>query len=130
MKGIGMFNCYNNFFKYVEMLRSFNGLTQQLFENKFRNMLFSIYNFIEEEYYINSIKSLGYDGDIDSLEFMILDTNGVSHEELLLFRHYIEDEIQKGRVIVSIMFYPCKKGTISIVIKPKSVNIEDIIKKS
>ena len=112
------------------MLKSFNGLTQQLFEKDFKDMLFSVYNFAEEEYYTHSIKNLGYDTDIDSLEFMTLDMDGVSNNDLISFRHYIEDELQKGRVIISVMFYSGKRGIVPVVIKPKSVNIEDILKES
>ena len=83
------------------MLKSYNGLTQQMFEKPFRDMLFSIYNFAEEEFYIHGLKNLGFDSDIDNLEFMSLDTDNVTNG---------------------------KKGILPIVIKPKSVDLEDVLK--
>lgn len=112
------------------MLKSFNGLTQQLFEKDFRNMLFGVYNFAEEEYYIHNLSKLGYDSDIDSLEFITLDMNGANNNDLVSFRQYIEDELQKGKAVVDVLFYSSKKGIVPVVIKPKDVNIEDILKES
>ncbi len=110
------------------MLKSFNGLTQQLFEKPFKNMLFSIYNFAEDEYYIHELKKLGYDTDIDSLEFITLDLNGVDIKELTAFRQYVENDLQDGKIVIGILFYMSQKGLIPIVIKPKSVKIEEVFK--
>jgi len=110
------------------MLKSYNGLTQQMFEKPFRNMLFSIYNFAEEEFYIHGLQNLGFDNDIDNLEFMSLDTENVSGNDILLFKQYIEKELQKDKVIVGVLLYKGKKGILPIVIKPKSVDIEDVLK--
>lgn len=112
------------------MLKSFNGLTQQLFEKPFKNMLFSIYNFAEDEYYIHELKKLGYDTDIDSLEFITLDLNGVDIKELTAFRQYVENDLQDGKIVIGILFYMSQKGLIPIVIKPKSVKIEEVFKEA
>ncbi len=110
------------------MLKSYNGLTQQMFEKPFRNMLFSIYNFAEEEFYIHGLKNLGYDTDIDNLEFMSLDTENVTNSDILLFKQYIEIDLQKDNVIVGVLLFKGKKGILPIVIKPKSIDIEDVLK--
>ena len=110
------------------MLKSFNGLTQQLFEKPFRKMLYSIYNFAEEEFYIHNLKKLGFESDVDSLEFMSLDVKDVSSNDILLFKQYIEEELQKSNVIVCVLLYKSSKGSVPIVIKPKSVDIEDVLK--
>ena len=110
------------------MLKSFNGLTQQMFEKPFRNMLFSIYNFAEEEFYIHGLKNLGYDTDIDNLEFMSLETENITNSDILLFKQYVETDLQKDNVIIGVLLFKGKKGTLPIVIKPKSVDIEDVLK--
>lgn len=110
------------------MLKSYNGLTQQMFEKPFRNMLFSIYNFAEEEFYIHGLKNLGFDSDIDNLEFMSLDTENISGNEILLFKQYIEKELQNDNVVVGVLLFKGKKGILPIIIKPKSVDLEDALK--
>lgn len=110
------------------MLKSFNGLTQQLFEKPFRNMLYSIYNFAEEEFYIHGLKNLGYENDVDSLEFISLDIDGISNNEIALFKQYIENDLQNGNVIVGVLLFNGKKGVLPIVVKPKSIDIEDVLK--
>lgn len=112
------------------MLKSFNGLTQQIFEKPFKSILFSIYNFAEEEFYIHGLKKLGYDTDIDSLEFIMLDRSGITTNEIRLFKQYIEDDLQKNCVVISILLYKGKKEIVPIVIKPKSVKVEDILKEN
>lgn len=111
------------------MLNDFDGLTQQLFEKPFRNMLFTIYNFAEEDFYIHNLRNLGYDGDIDELEFISLDAKGISVGEIRDFKNYIEKVIQNESVVVGILLYKGKYGQIvPIAIKPKKVNITDVIK--
>ena len=109
------------------MLKSFNGLTQQVFEKPFRGMLYGVYNFAEDEYYTHRLKNMGYDTDIDSLEFMSLDIDG-NINELIPFKQYIENEIQGDKKVMEVLLYKGKKGILPIVIKPKSVNVEDILK--
>ena len=110
------------------MLKSFNGLTQQMFEKPFRDMLYSIYNFAEEEFYIHGLKNLGYENDVDSLEFISLDIDGISNNEIALFKQYIENDLQNGNVIVCVLLFKGKKGVLPIVVKPKSIDIEDVLK--
>ena len=111
------------------MLKSFNGLTQQIYEKPFRNMLYTIYNFAEEEFYIHGLEKLGFENDIDSLEFISIDVDNVSFSEITLFKRYIEDELQDGNVVIGVLLYKGGKSVIPIVIKPKSVDVEDILKK-
>jgi len=110
------------------MLKSFGGLTQQMFEKPFKNMLFSVYNFAEEEFYIHKLRSFGYDCDIDDLEYMTIDKNGANDSEVGLFKNYIEDEIQNGKPIVGILLYKGKNGSVPVVVKPKNVDITSILK--
>ena len=110
------------------MLKSFNGLTQQMFEKPFRDMLYSIYNFAEEDFYIHGLSKLGYESDVDSLEFIMLDVDAINYNELLLFKQYVESDLQKGNVIVGVLLYKGKKGILPIVVKPKSIDIEDVLK--
>lgn len=112
------------------MLKSFNGLTEQIFRKDFRNMLFSVYNFAEEEYYISKLGKLGYDNGIDNLEFITLDNNNSSNEDLVSFKNYIENVLQNGRVIIGVLFYRSKGRITPIIIKPKSALVEDILKES
>lgn len=112
------------------MLKDFSGLTQQLFKKPFRNMLFTIYNFADDEFYIHNLRNLGYDVDIDDLEFLSLDAKGISLDEIKNFKNYIENTIQNGSAIVGILLYKGKYGKIvPIAIKPKTINIVDVIKR-
>lgn len=107
-------------------LKSFNGLTQQMFEKPFKTMLYTIYNSAEEERYTHNIVRLGYDNDIDSLEFVVLDkVDGVNLKE---FKYYIENELQNGEIIVGVLLIDSKKGKIPVIIKPKSVDIVSVFK--
>lgn len=110
------------------MLKKFGGLTQQLFEKPFRNMLYGIYNFADDERYIINVSKKGYDCDIDDFEYLSLDCKGIPLQEIKAFKYYIENEIEGGNVIVGILLYKGKKGILPIAIKPKSVKIEDVIK--
>jgi len=112
------------------MLKDFNGLTQQIFEKPFRNMLYSIYNFADEEFYIHGLRNLGYDTDIDNLEFISLDIDNVTNDEISSFKVYIENEVQHYNVVIGVLFFKGKNGILPIVIKPKSVNVEDVLKQN
>ena len=108
-------------------LKAFNGFTQQLFENPFRDMLFTIYNFAEEERYTYNLAKLGYDADFDSLEFSILEkVDGVNLRD---FKNYIESEVQHDNVVIGIFLINThKRGVVPVVVKPKSVDITSILK--
>ena len=108
-------------------IKNFNGLTQQMFDKPFRDMLFTIYNFAEEERYTHNLKRLGYDNDIESLEFAVLDV--VDDVNLGSFKYYIESEVQNDNVVVGVLLFKGKKGLVPIVIKPKSVDITSIFER-
>ena len=111
------------------MLTSFSGLTQQLFERPFRSMLYSVYNIADEDRYIVRYRSYGYDTDIDSLECMIFDVNDIENNEMKLFKRYIETEIQNDKTVIGIMLSKTSKGKYNLIaIKPKSIEVSDIIK--
>lgn len=110
------------------MLKSFGGLTQQLFEKPFKNMLFSVYNFAEEEFYILKLKNFGYDCDIDDLEYMVLDKGEINNNEILQFKSYIEDELQMGKPIIGVLPYKGKNGIVPVVVKPKEVKLDNVFK--
>ena len=111
------------------MLKSFSGLTQQLFDKPFRSMLYGVYNIADEDRYILRYHFYGYDADIDSLECMIFDVNGIENNEMKLFKKYIETEIQKDKTVIGIILSKTSKGKENLIaIKPKSVEISDIIK--
>lgn len=113
------------------MLKSFGGLTQQLFEKPFRNMLYGVYNMADEDRYIVRYRSYGYDTDIDSFECMIFDVNNIDNNEMVQFKRYIETEIQKDKTVIGIMLSKTSKGKYNLIaIKPKSVEVSDIIKKA
>lgn len=110
------------------MLKNYKGLTEQMFEKDFRNMLYGIYNFAEEERYIYNLRQNGYDCDVDSLEFMILEGDDITLDDIKNLKHYIESEIQHDKVVVGILAFKAKKGVVPVVIKPKNVKIEEILK--
>ena len=111
------------------MLKSFGGLTEQLFEKPFRNMLYAVYNFAEEDRYIHRLSTMGYDIDIDSLECLIFDVGGVSADEILSFKKYIETDIENDKTVVGILALKKKGGGYNaIAIKPKGVIVSEVVK--
>ena len=106
------------------MLKSFGGLTEQLFEKSYRDMLYTLYNIADEERYIAKYNGYGYDTDIDSLEFVALDSEYDDEKYLNAFKHYIEDEIQYGKTVIAILIV--KKHLFAI--KPKNVKVENFIR--
>lgn len=111
------------------MLKEFNGLTSQLFERQFKDMLFSIYNFAEEEFYVKRVAKLGYETDIDNLEYMILDRKDIKDKELNDFKKYVESELQNDNIVIGVLLYKGKNGIVPVIVKPKGVSIEDVLKK-
>lgn len=110
------------------MLQNFGGLTPQLFDKPFKSMLYSIYNMAEEESYFLRYQKYGYDIDIDNFEYMIFNTEDISYNELLSFKSYIEENIEKNKTVVGILIMKVKSGNVLIAIKPKTVDIVDIVK--
>ena len=111
------------------MLKSFSGLTQQLFEKPFRSMLYGVYNMADEDRYIVRYRSYGYDTDIDNFECMIFDVNNIDNNEMVQFKRYIETEIQKDKTVNGIILSKTSKGKYNLIaFKPKSVEVSDIIK--
>ena len=85
-------------------LKSFNGLTQQMFEKPFKTMFFQNINDIWDEFRIS----------------IICDRRDN--------KYYIENELQNGEIIVGVLLIDSKKGKIPVIIKPKSVDIITIFK--
>lgn len=111
------------------MLRQFNGLTQQLIEKPFRNMLYGVYNIADEERYTNRLRSYGYDTDIDSLECMIFDTNGIDDNTLADFKKYIETDVEKDKTAIGIIISKSRNGKYGMVaIKPKKIEVKEVFK--
>ena len=105
----------------------FNGLIAQMAEGTFNDMIFSIYNFAEDEFYTHSLARLGYDSAKDCLEYMILDRGDFTASELGAFKTYFEDVLQEGRPVIGILLYKSPKGIVPIAVKPKSYGIGEVI---
>ena len=110
-------------------MKSFNGLSEQIFEKTFRNMLFSVYNLAEEEGYLLGLERMGFDNDIDSLEFIMFDTPNMEEFELKGFKYYVEEEVQKGNVLFGVLIIKGEKFSM-VGVKPKKVDICDILSKN
>lgn len=114
---------------FFNIMKSFNGLSEQIFEKPFRKMLFSVYNLAEEDGYQLGLERMGFDNDIESLEFIMFDTPNMEEFELKGFKYYIEDELQHGNVLFGVILIKTPKlGMVGI--KPKKVDIGDIFSKS
>ena len=111
------------------MLKSYNGLTEQMFTLPFRDMLYSIYNFAVEDGYVQGLKRMGYPCDVEDLEFVVLNTDGISGDVILGFKQYFEKEVQNDNVVFGVVICKGKKGSALTVIKPKSEDILNINKK-
>lgn len=108
-------------------MKEYNGLTKQLFERKFRDMLFSVYNFAEDEHYTDRLSTLGYDSNIENLEFFMFDYDGVDSLLFKQFKKYVESELQNDNVVIGILLMQTSKCLRVLAIKPKNVNVLDIL---
>lgn len=108
-------------------MKSFNGLSEQLFSKNFRPMLFSIYNIAEEERYLVGLEQMGFEYGIEDLECLLFDTMEMEERELNAFKSYIEDTVQKGNVLVGIFVVKGNKLGMAAV-KPRKIDIIDVLK--
>lgn len=108
-------------------MKEYNGLTRQLFEREFRDMLFSVYNFAEDEHYTDRLSALGYDSNIENLEFFMFDYDGVDSLLFKQFKKYVESELQNDNVVIGILLMQTSKCLRVLAIKPKNVNVLDIL---
>ena len=111
------------------MLKSHNGLTEQMFSKPFCNLLYTFYNLAEEEQYIRQLGIMGYDTDIESLECLPLVKDDVlTNDGIYNFKRYIENDLQGDNVVVYVLLYKVKNGLLPIEKKKKNVNLSDVLK--
>lgn len=98
-------------------------LTKILENGEFKPLRFTVYNYLEEEErYQQNLSNLGYDSSYEDLEGkMIQMDNDIANA----FKHYIEDELQNGSVVVNICVL--NGSNYITVVKPKSVELNSIL---
>jgi hypothetical protein len=96
--------------------QGYDGLVEQLKNNDYRNMLYGIYNLIDDENYINKISAMGYDTDINSLEFTIFNTTNIKNDTVKSFK----EEVERENKAVGIFVVNGKKRSL-IAVKPKAI---------
>jgi hypothetical protein len=109
------------------IFKEFGGMTRQMIDSPYKDMLFTIYNMAEDERYTHNLSRFGYDGGMDSLEFSILDRPlGIKCSD---FKFYVENELQDGNVVVGVFSLKGKNGgIIPVVIKPKGLDLNEYFK--
>ena len=101
-------------------------LTQILESGEFKPLRFTVYNYLEEEErYQQNLSKFGYDSSYEDLEGKMLQ---MDNDTANAFKHYIEDDIQKGSVVVNICVL--KDSNYITVVKPKSVELRTILTNS
>ena len=90
-------------------------------------MLFSLYNIADEDRYLIGLESMGFEYGIEDLECLLFDTMEMEERELNAFKTYIEDNVQKGNVLVGIFIVKGKKLGMAAV-KPRRIDIIDVLK--
>lgn len=101
-------------------------LTQILESGEFKPLRFTVYNYLEEEErYQQNLSNLGYDSSYEDLEGKIIQ---MDNDTANAFKHYIEDDIQNGSVVVNICVL--KDSNYITVVKPKGVELHTILMNS
>lgn len=114
------------------MNKNFEGLIKQILEKPFNRMLYTVYNFVVDEGYVNQLVRQGIDADIDDLEFIKFDICEEEKENIKKgkcdkfksFRTYIEQEIQGGKPVLCI-FIMKDYGAV-VAVKPKNYDFRNI----
>lgn len=119
------------------MLRNYEELIGELIENKFGRMYFTVYNFADEDGWVNEISSLNKKSyDFDDLEMMrftlpIEDIEGLKNGEKQVidkynvFKRVVENELQKIPNVA--IFIMSDIGGV-FAVKPKDYNVIDLFK--
>lgn len=98
-------------------------LTKILESGEFKPLRFTVYNYLEEEErYQQNLSNLGYDSSYDDLEGKMIQMDS---DIANTFKHYIEDELQNGSVVVNICVL--NGSNYVTVVKPKSVELKSIL---
>lgn len=101
-------------------------LYEILEKGEFKPLRFTVYNYLEEEErYQQKLSCLGYDSSYEDLEGKVVK---MDNDVAIEFKHYIEDRLQNGSVVVTICVL--KDSNYITVVKPKSVNIYSILTQS
>ena len=114
----------------------YDTLLQQLYEKDFNELRFTVYNFIENDGYVNEISAihkLKY--GIDDFEFIVFDIpeddrNAIKHGNALViqryrvFKQYIEKECQE---VPNCAIFIMKELGLVIAVKLKTFNIREMI---
>lgn len=110
----------------------YDELLEQLYSKDFSDLRFTVYNFIENDGYVNEISAAhGEKYGIDDFEFMVFDIsdedkkaiksgNAVTIQRYRAFKHYIEEECQK---IPNCGIFIMKELGIVIAVKLKYYNL-------
>ena len=112
-------------------------LLSQLNNGSFRNMLFTIFNYIEEDGYLREIETKYGSMDVDDFEYFLFSINEdekkalkmkrkSGYKELLDFKYHVEKELQSGVPDVAI-FLMNDKGAM-VAVKPKTVRLSEVFK--
>lgn len=110
----------------------YGDLLQQLYDKDFNNLRFTVYNFIENDGYVNEISAAhGEKYGIDDFEFIVFDIsdedkkaikcgNTVVIQKYKAFKYYIEKECQ---AIPNCAIFIMKEFGIVIAVKLKYYNL-------
>ena len=111
-------------------------LLEQLKNASFRDMLFTVFNFIEEDGFVREISSrdnINYSiDDFEFYSFKIEDTQKKAlkarrknqYIELLDFKYYIEKELQKG--VPNVGIFLMNENGAMVAVKLKEYNIDKL----
>lgn len=94
-------------------------LFQVLEEGEWKPLRFTVYNYLEEqERYQQNLEKMGYDSSYDDLVSKTIKTD---NETANKFKKCIENELQKGKIIVTVCVLD--KSDYFTIVKPKDVDI-------
>lgn len=118
----------------------FNELLEQLYNNPYKKITFSIYNFIENDGFIDELfccnkTKYGLD-DFEYIKFTIDDKqkNGIKYSKkeytrfFKAFKEYVEKEIQHD-VIPNLRIYLIKESGSLIAVKLKGFKLDEVSEK-
>ncbi len=116
-------------------MSKYDELIEQLYDGSFRDMMFTVYNFIDNDGYVREMSAIRNEKmGIEDFSFMMFDipasdktaiksNNRETIQKYNDFKYYIEKECQK---ILQIGIFVMKEFGVVIAVKPKHFDLSSI----
>lgn len=122
-------------------MKKYSSLLRQMYEGRFRNLLYGIYNAIDSDGFVKEISAVDkQDYGMDDFHFFNFvlhedtrnaikgnDNDSVSLQMLKGFKYYVEHELQDG-ISAHCRIYILKDYGTMVAVKPKNFSLDNLKK--